>query len=74
MNNEFLQDASLSLQAKGLLAEILINKSDWRVYLSELEKRSTNGKSSHRSAFEELKHKRYVVVFRKARAIKKVLK
>lgn len=71
MNNKFLQDTSLSLQAKGLLAEILINKSDWRVYLSELEKRSTNGKGSHRTAFEELKYKRYVVVFRKSKGYKK---
>lgn len=71
MNNKFLQDTSLSLQAKGLLAEILINKSDWRVYLSELEKRSTNGKGSHRTAFEELKSKRYVVVFRKSMGYKK---
>lgn len=71
MNNKFLQDTSLSLQAKGLLAEILINKSNWRVYLSELEKRSTNGKGSHRTAFEELKRKRYVVVFRKSLGYKK---
>lgn len=62
MNNRFLQDTSLSLQAKGLLAEILSNKSDWRIYLTELEKRSTNGASSHRAAFSELKHKKYAAL------------
>ena len=71
MNNRFLQDTSLSLQAKGLLAEILSNKSDWRIYLTELEKRSTNGASSHRAAFSELKHKKYAALFRKSKGYKK---
>ena len=71
MNNRFLQDTSLSLQAKGLLAEILSNKSDWRIYLTELEKRSTNGASSHRAAFRELKHKKYAALFRKSKGYKK---
>nr|UWG92317.1 MAG: winged helix-turn-helix domain protein [Bacteriophage sp.] len=71
MNNRFLQDTSLSLQAKGLLAEILSNKSDWRIYLTELEKRSTNGESSHRAAFSELKRKRYAALFRKSKGYKK---
>lgn len=60
MNNTFLQDKNLSLQAKGLLAEILSNKDDWKIYLKELEKRSKNGRESHSKAFKELKDAGYI--------------
>lgn len=66
MNNAFLQDTSLSLQAKGLLAEILTNKSDWQIYISELEKRSTNGRDAHRKAYKELQKAGYVKVLKKS--------
>lgn len=60
MNNAFLQDKNLSLQAKGLLAEILSNQPDWVVYLSELENRSTNGRDAHRKAYNELRSAGYI--------------
>lgn len=60
MNNAFLQDKNLSLQAKGLLAEILTNKPEWRIYLSEFEKRSTNGRDAHRKAYKELQDAGYI--------------
>ena len=66
MNNTFLQDKNLSLQAKGLLAEILSNKADWRIYISELETRSTNGRDAHRKAYKELQEAGYIKIVRKS--------
>ncbi|CND73122.1 TPA: transcriptional regulator [Streptococcus agalactiae] len=66
MNNHFLQDKKLSLQAKGLLAEILSNKDDWRIYISELESRSTNGRDAHRKAYKELQESGYIRIVKKS--------
>ena len=66
MNNAFLQDDKLSLQAKGLLATILTNKSDWRIYLSEIENRATNGRDAHRKAYRELQNAGYIRVVKKS--------
>lgn len=66
MNNAFLQDDRLSLQAKGLLATILANKSDWRIYISELENRSTNGRDAHRKAYKELQETGYIRTVKKS--------
>lgn len=66
MNNHFLQDKKLSLQAKGLLAEILSNKDDWRIYISELESRSTNGREAHRKAYKELQESGYIRIVKKS--------
>lgn len=66
MNNAFLQDKNLSLQAKGLLAEILSNKDDWRIYISELESRSTNGRDAHRKAYKELQEAGYIRIVKKS--------
>lgn len=71
MNNAFLQDKNLSLQAKGLLAEILSNKADWRIYISELETRSTNGRDAHKAAYKELQKLGYIKVVRVSRGYKK---
>lgn len=71
MNNAFLQDTNLSLQAKGLLAEILSNKDDWRIYISELAKRSTNGRDAHKAAYKELQDAGYIRVVRFSRGYKK---
>ncbi|WP_069996914.1 transcriptional regulator [Streptococcus agalactiae] len=71
MNNAFLQDTSLSLQAKGLLAEILSNKGDWRIYISELENRSTNGRDAHKAAYKELQAAGYIRVIKFSRGYKK---
>ncbi|HES3276644.1 transcriptional regulator [Streptococcus dysgalactiae] len=66
MNNAFLQDTNLSLQAKGLLAEILSNKGDWRIYIGELESRSTNGRDAHRKAYRELQEASYIKIVRRS--------
>ncbi len=62
MSNVFLQDTNLSLEAKGLLATILTNKSDWRVYLEELGTRSKTGRQTHRKAYKELVEAGYIRV------------
>ena len=64
MSNVFLQDEKLSLEAKGLLATILINKSDWRIYLEELETRSKTGRQTHRKAYKELVEAGYIRVIK----------
>lgn len=66
MNNAFLQDERLSLQAKGLLATILTNKSNWRIYIGELENRATNGRDAHRKAYRELQDAGYIRVIKKS--------
>ncbi|HEQ2314245.1 TPA: transcriptional regulator [Streptococcus pyogenes] len=60
MNNHFLQNPNLSSSAKGVLAVILSNKDDWRIYPDEIAKRSKDGLVSHRSAFEELEKQGYI--------------
>ncbi|HFI0618804.1 TPA: transcriptional regulator [Streptococcus suis] len=66
MNNAFLQDTRLSLQAKGLLAEILSNKGDWHIYIGELETRSINGRDAHRKAYRELQEAGYIKIVRRS--------
>lgn len=66
MNNHFLQNPNLSSSAKGVLAVILSNKDDWRIYPDEIAKRSKDGIVSHRSAFEELEKQGYVRTIKKS--------
>ena len=65
MNNHFLQNPNLSSSAKGVLAVILSNKDDWRIYPDEIAKRSKDGLVSHRSAFEELEKQGYIRTIKK---------
>ena len=66
MNNHFLQDPNLSSSAKGVLAVILSNKDDWRIYPDEIAKRSKDGLVSHRTAFEELEKHGYIRTVKKS--------
>ena len=66
MNNHFLQNPNLSSSAKGVLAVILSNKDDWRIYPDEIAKRSKDGIVSHRSAFEELEKQGYIRTIKKS--------
>ncbi|MGT2866635.1 transcriptional regulator [Streptococcus fryi] len=66
MNNHFLQNPNLSSSAKGVLAVILSNKDDWRIYPDEIAKRSKDGLVSHRSAFEELEKHGYMRTLKKS--------
>lgn len=66
MNNYFLQDENLSSSAKGVLAVILSNKDNWRIYPDEIAKRSKDGLASHKSAFKELEQHGYIRTIKKS--------
>lgn len=66
MNNHFLHNPNLSSSAKGVLAVILSNKDDWRIYPDEIAKRSKDGLASHKSAFNELEKNGYIRTIKKS--------
>lgn len=66
MNNHFLQNPNLSSSAKGVLAVVLSNKDDWRIYPDEIAKRSKDGLVSHKSAFKELEKYGYIRTIKKS--------
>ena len=60
VDNEFIDDKTLSLKAKGLLLVILSNREDWEVYPNDLAKRSKDGIKSIYSGMKELEDAGYV--------------
>lgn len=56
----FLSDERLSWKAKGLLGYLLSKPSNWRVYVSDLVKRSKDGKDAVYSALKELEVAGYI--------------
>jgi hypothetical protein len=60
VNNDFVQDKSLSWEARGLLLYILSKPDDWDIYLEELVKNSPNTKSATERAFKELVKAGYI--------------
>lgn len=54
MDKRIFENPALSWKAKGLLGYLLSRPDDWRVILTDLEKRSADGKYSVRSAINEL--------------------
>ncbi|MEK4115595.1 helix-turn-helix domain-containing protein [Paenibacillus sp. FSL W8-0919] len=56
----FLSDERLSWKAKGLLAYLLSKPSNWRVFTSDLVKRSKDGRDAVYSAIKELESCGYV--------------
>lgn len=65
LDNTFIQDASLSWKAKGLMTYLLSLPDDWEIHLSEIEKHSTDGKAALRSAINELKEHGYLMAEQK---------
>jgi hypothetical protein len=61
LDKGFLQDTSLSLKAKGLLAYLLSLPDPWKIYLKELQAHHTDGRESIQSGIKELIKHRYVV-------------
>lgn len=61
LDKTFLEDVSLSLKAKGLLAYMLSKPDDWQFYVSELQKHSKDGRDSTRTALKELEEAFYLV-------------
>ena len=68
IDNTALRDDRLSWKAKGLMAYMLSMPDDWTFYMDELQKHATDGRSSFRSGFDELKKLGYVERKRKQNA------
>lgn len=54
LRNEVLNCDSLSMQAKGLFAYLMMLPEDWVIYKNELSKHFKNGRVAVYSAFKEL--------------------
>lgn len=65
LSKNFLQDKTLSLKAKGLLAYLLSLPDDWKIYVNELSVHSTDGSQATRSAIKELINRGYITYERK---------
>ena len=61
INNEFIFNKDLSLKAKGMLCHLLALPNDWKLYVEEVEKWHTDGKSAIYSAFKELTTNGYMM-------------
>lgn len=61
INRTVLNDKRLSWKAKGIMAYMLAMPDDWVFYLDELETHSTDGQTSFRNGFNELKKYGYTV-------------
>lgn len=59
--NCLLKDASLSLQAKGLLAILLLFPNDWVFHIDHIVRMSSNGKTATISALRELERAGYLI-------------
>jgi len=60
MNNESIQDPSLSWSAKGLLAYFMSLPEAWEVHLRDLFVRSRDGRRATEAALKELEAAGYV--------------
>lgn len=60
MDKTSLNDKRLSWKAKGIMAYMLSKPDDWTFYLDEIATHSTDGMSSFRSGFNELKKLGYI--------------
>lgn len=56
-----IEDEGLSWKAKGLLCYLLSKPDDWKIYINELKKHSTDGRDATRSALNELMECGYVL-------------
>lgn len=63
--NRILNDPSLSLAEKGLIAIFLSNADDWKIILEEIYTRSSNREKSHKTVMKELKTKGYFTQVKK---------
>lgn len=61
MNRTVLNDTRLSWKAKGIMTYMLSMPDDWKFYMKELVKHSTDGERAFRAGFKELQDAGYVV-------------
>lgn len=60
ISNDLLNDEQLTLESKALLSIFLSNSDDWDLHMSEIIKRSKNGRDAHYSALKKLIKAGYV--------------
>ncbi|MEX6015277.1 nuclease [Mammaliicoccus sciuri] len=54
ISNNLLNDEQLTLESKALLSIFLSNSDNWNLHMSEIIKRSKNGRDAHYSALKKL--------------------
>lgn len=59
-SKHYVEDETLSWKAKGLMSYLFSKPDDWKIYQSQLEKISTDGRISVRSIINELIEKGYM--------------
>lgn len=60
INNDTVNNSNISLEAKGLLLVFLSNSESWKIQMSNIIKRSKNGRDAHYRALDELIEHGYV--------------
>lgn len=60
LDNTCIKDSRLSWKAKGVHTYLMSLPDDWKIYLSEVVKHSTDGKDALNSAIKELIHFGYI--------------
>jgi len=60
ISRKTIQDKRLSLKAIGLLVRLLSLPGDWRISISDLNKKFKEGKDAIRSAYQELEEFNYI--------------
>jgi hypothetical protein len=64
ISKKALNDKNLSWKAKGILTYLIGKPADWVIYLSDLEKQSTDGRDATRSGIDELIKFGYIIRIR----------
>jgi len=59
MHKDTIEDPNLSWKAKGLLAYLMSKPNDWEIWVNDLVKRSTDGRSAVLSGLKELLAHKY---------------
>lgn len=60
VHKSFIHDDNLSWKAKGILLYLLSRPDDWRIYETELNKHSSDGRDSLRTGIKELEQTGYI--------------
>ncbi|WP_394868232.1 DnaD domain protein [Staphylococcus borealis] len=60
VHKSFIHDDNLSWKAKGILLYLLSRPDDWRIYETELNKHSSDGRDSLRTGIKELEDAGYI--------------
>lgn len=60
VHKSFVHDDNLSWKAKGILLYLLSRPDDWRIYETELNKHSSDGRDSLRTGIKELEEAGYI--------------